>query len=502
MTNPTFDKLEEALREITDLQAAAALLEWDQQTYMPPGGAPARARQLATLEKTAHSRLVSDDIGKLLDDLKDLEAAGPYDAYPVALIRLARRRYDRARKIPPDFAAELTAHNAATYHAWTKARPANDFATIQPYLERNVELSRQWANYIGDYERIADPLIEAADFGMTTSRVETLFAELRQQLVPLVQAIAERPPVDTACLHQHFPADKQRAFGEHVVKHFGYDFTRGRQDKTHHPFMIGFSINDVRITTRFKEDDLSEALFSTMHEAGHALYELGIDPACEGTLLAHGASSAVHESQSRLWENLVGRSRPFWNHFYPQLQQTFPDQLATVDLDTFYHAINAVAPSLIRTDADEVTYNLHVMIRFQLGLDLLEGRLAVADLPDAWRAAYQRDLGITPPDDKDGVLQDVHWFSYLIGGNFQCYTLGNIMNAQFFAAALRAHPDIPTDIEKGRFDTLRTWLQQNIHRHGSTFTADELIQQTTNQPLSVTPYIQYLHNKYTKLYDL
>ena len=469
---------------------------------MPPGGAAARARQLATLEKISHTRLVNDEMGRLLDDLKDFEAAGPYDAYPVALIRLARRHYDRARKIPPQFAAEITAHNSAAYHAWTAARPANDFAAVRPYLERTVELSRQWANYIGGYQRIADPLIEAVDFGMTTTRVETLFAELRQQLVPLVKAIAERPTVDASCLHQHFPEDKQRAFGEHVIKQFGYDFTRGRQDKTHHPFMITFSLNDVRITTRFLENDLGEGLFSTMHEAGHALYELGIDGAYEGTLLAHGASSAIHESQSRLWENLVGRSQPFWNHFYPQLQQTFPDQLGSVDLDTFYRAINRVQPSLIRTDADEVTYNLHVMIRFQLGLDLLEGRLAVADLPDAWRAAYQRDLGVTPPDDKDGLLQDVHWFSYLIGGTFQCYTLGNIMNAQFFEAALAAHPDIPAEIETGRFETLRAWLQQNIHRHGSTFTADELIQRTTGKPLSVEPYIRYLRNKYEKLYDL
>jgi carboxypeptidase Taq len=308
--------------------------------------------------------------------------------------------------------------------------------------------------------------------------------------------------VDDACLHKTFPEAQQIAFGLDIVRRFGYDLERGRLDKSPHPFTTKFSIGDVRITTRVRENDLGDALFSTLHEAGHGMYEQGIRQEFEGTPLARGTSAGVHESQSRLWENLVGRSRGFWKFFYPKLQEVFIEQLGSVPLDTFYRAINKVTPSLIRTDADEVTYNLHVMIRFGLELELLDGKLAMRDLPEVWRERYNSDLGILPPDDRDGVLQDVHWYSGIIGGAFQGYTLGNILNAQFFEAALRAHLEIPSEIEQGKFDTLHSWLKENIYQHGSKFTTSELVQRVTGGPMSIGPYIRYLRSKYGELYTL
>lgn len=490
------------LQEINDLGSAAALLNWDQTTYMPPGGATARGRQLATLQRLAHEKFTDSAIGHLLDDLQPYGESLPYAADDAALLRLTRRKYELATKVPADFVSELAQHTTAAYEVWTQARPANNFARTRPYLEKTLDLSRRLAAFFPGYEHIADPLIDQADYGMKVATLRPLFAELSALLMPLVQTISEQKAADDRCLHQPFPEDEQLAFGLAIIKQFGYDFARGRQDKTHHPFMTKFSLGDVRITTRVKPDDLGEALFSTMHEAGHALYEQGIDMKFEGTPLADGTSSGVHESQSRLWENIVGRSLGFWEHYYPKLQATFPTQLAQVSLDTFYRAINKVQRSLIRTDADEVTYNLHVIIRFELELALLEGKLAVADLPDAWHEQYTTKLGITAPNDSDGVLQDVHWFASLIGGAFQGYTLGNVLAAQFYAAALRAHPAIPNEISAGEFTTLHTWLREHVYRHGSKFTTTELVQQATGEPLNITHYADYLHTKYGAMYML
>ncbi len=363
-------------------------------------------------------------------------------------------------------------------------------------------MSRELANFFPGYEHIADPLIDYADPGMKTQTIQQLFSELRQGLVPISQAILAQPRADDSCLRQHFPEAEQLAFGAGIARQIGYDFERGRIDKTHHPFMTKFSLGDIRITTRVKEDELGENLFSVIHEAGHAMYELGIRMELEGTPLANGTSAGVHESQSRTWENLVGRSLGFWEHFYPRLQAAFSGQLANVPLETFYRAINKVDRSLIRTDADEVTYNLHVMIRFDLELALLEGRLAVRDLPEAWHARYQEDLGLRAPDDRDGVLQDVHWFGGWIGGAFQGYTLGNILGAQFFEVALKAHPEIPGEIAQGRFDILRGWLTENLYQHGRKFTTSELVARVTGGSISIQPYLNYLKTKYGTLYTL
>ncbi len=495
-------ELKSRLQEVFDLEHAGAVLYWDQATYMPPGGAEARGRQIALLSRLAHERLTDPQIGRLLDALQPYADSLPYDSDDAGLIRVTRREYEKAVRVPPALVAEMASHFAATYQAWTEARPANDFAQMQPLLEKTLDLSRRLAECFPGYERIADPLIALADYGMTTAKVQAVFAELRAALVPLVQAIASQEPADNACLLQHFPEAEQLAFGLEVIRDYGYDFERGRQDKTHHPFMTKFSLGDVRITTRVQERDLGDALFSTLHEAGHAMYGQGINRAFEGTPLATGTSAGVHESQSRLWENLVGRSRAFWEHYYPRLQARFPEQLGRVPLDTFYRAINRVQPSLIRVDADEVTYNLHVMIRFDLEVQLLEGTLAVKDLPEAWRARYQADLGVAAPDDCNGVLQDVHWYSGRIGGVFQGYTLGNIMSALFYGAAVAAHPAIPAEIAQGKFETLRGWLRERVYQHGSKFTAEELIQRVDGGALRIEPYIHYLRTKYGELYRL
>ena len=495
-------ELRARLQEIDDLTAAGALLHWDQSTYMPRGGAAARGRQMATLARLSHEKATDPAVGRLLEELRPYEESLPYDHDDAALIRVARRGYERLTKVPAELVAELHAHAAASYQLWTQARPANDMQRVLPALERTLELSRRIADCFPGYDHIADPLIDFADYGMRAETVRALFAELRAELAPLAQAITAQPPADDSCLHQRFPEAEQLAFGEQLARRLGYDFERGRQDKTHHPFATKFSVGDVRITTRVKENDLSEALFSTIHEAGHAMYEQGVNPAFEGTPLCGGTSAGVHESQSRLWENLVGRSRPFWEHFYPQLQATFPEQLGAVSLESFYRAINKVQRSLIRTDADEVTYNLHVMIRFDLELALLEGSLAVKDLAEAWNARYSEDLGITPPDYKDGALQDVHWFSGLIGGAFQGYTIGNILSAQFFEAARAARPEIDEEIAKGEFGTLHGWLREQIYQHGSKYTTAELVERVTGGPLSIKPYMAYLRRKYGELYAL
>jgi carboxypeptidase Taq len=499
---PKFEELKTRLQEVEDLKLANALLYWDQTTYMPPEGAEARGRQSAILSRLAHEKFTDPAIGRLLDDLQAYEKEMPYDSDEASLIRVARRNYEKAVKVPSAFVAEVSNHSAAIYQAWVAARPENNFAGVQPYLEKTLELSRRYADYYPGHEHVIDPLIDDADQGMKASTIKPLFAELRKQLVPIVEAITAQPPAENALLHRVFPEADQWAFGIDVIRRLGYDFQRGRQDKTHHPFTTKFSLGDVRITTHIYENDLASGLFSTIHEAGHAMYEQGICMDYEATPLGDGTSAGVHESQSRLWENIIGRSRGFWRFFYPRLQATFPNQLEQVPLDAFYRAINKVQRSLIRTDADEVTYNLHVMLRFDFEMAMLEGNLAIRDLPEAWRERFKVDLGVVPPDDRDGAMQDVHWFSGFIGGAFQGYTLGNILSAQFLESALAAHSEIPGQIEQGEFGTLHAWLKDNIYQYGSKFTATEIVQRATGGPLSIDPYIRYLRTKYGELYQL
>ena len=493
-------ELKRRLSEIYDLNAAKSVLTWDEATYMPKGGAAARGRQAALLERLAHERSVDPALGRLIDRLEP--QADRLSNDDANLVRIARRDFERAIKVPAEYVARLNAHNSAAYNAWISARPANDFAAMIPFLEKTLELSREYASFFAPYDRIADPMIDAADERMTTATIQGLFAELRRELVPLVRAISEEPPIDDACLRRSFGEAEQIGFGLSVAAQMGYDLERGRLDLTRHPFCTRFATGDVRITTRVSANHIGDALFSTLHEAGHAMYEQGVNPIYEGTPLGRGILSGMHESQSRLWENVVARSRPFWEHYYPKLQATFPDQLGSVTLETFYRAINKVEPSLIRTDADEITYNLHIMLRFDLEQNLLEGTLRVRDLPEAWRAGMQADIGVAPPDDRDGCLQDVHWFFERIGGEFQGYAIGNILSAQFFAAATGAHPDILSEIACGRFDTLRGWLTDNIYRHGRALMPDQIVLKATGSPMTMAPYLAYLRTKYGELYRL
>ncbi len=495
-------ELKARLREISDLSSAGAVLSWDQATYMPVGGADARGRQMAMLSRLAHERSVAPAIGKLIESLVSFGAGLPKDSDDARLIRVARRNYEKAIKVPADYVARANENASASYQAWTQARPANDFKRMVPYLEKTLDLSREYSSFFAPYRHIADPHIDDADEGMTTASIKKLFGELKRGLVPLVNAICDQPEADDSCIRQDFAKPTQLEFAKHAAEQMGYDFTRGRLDLTHHPFCTRFSAGDVRITTRVNEVDLGDALFSSVHEAGHAMYEQGVDPALAGTPLGHGTSAGVHESQSRLWENIVARSRGFWDYFYPSLERAFADQLANVPLVVFHRAINKVARSLIRTDADEVTYNLHIMLRFDLEVKMLEGKLDVKDLPEAWRVGMRADLGIEPPDDRDGCLQDVHWYSGGIGGAFQSYTIGNILAAQFYAAALRAHPDIPDQIAHGEFGTLHGWLRENIYRHGAKFPPNEIVKRATGAAMTMGPYLDYLRGKYGELYEL
>jgi carboxypeptidase Taq len=495
-------ELKRLLLEIDDLGAAGAVLSWDQATYMPKNGAGARGRQSAILSKLVHEKSVDPVLGKLLDELESYASSLPGDSDEASLIRVARRDFEKAIKVPTDYVARAREFGSASYDAWTRAKSTNDFAAMRPFLEKAVDLSREYAAFFAPYNHVADPLIDDADEGMTTASMCTLFAELRKELVPIVCAISDQPTVGDHCLRGTFSEPAQLDFGLSVVKQIGYDLERGRLDKTHHPFCTKFSAGDVRITTRVDESKIGEALFSTLHEAGHALYEQGVSSRLEGTPLASGASAGVHESQSRLWENLVGRSRAFWQHFYPVLQHIFPDQLRGATLERFYRAINKVERSLIRTDADEVTYNLHIMMRFDLELELLEGHLQVKDLPEAWRERMQADFGLIPTDDRDGCLQDVHWYTGAIGGGFQSYTIGNILSAQFYAAATKAHPEIPNEIASGEFCTLHDWLRTHVYQYGRKFKPTELVERATGGEMNLGPYLCYLRAKYGEFYRL
>jgi carboxypeptidase Taq len=481
-SNPILADLRHRLSEIYDLRAASSLLSWDEATYMPNGGSVARGRQLALLRRLAHERFVDPALGQLLDNVES--RADELSADDASLIRVLRRDYEKAIRVPPKYVARANAHRSRSYNAWTRARPANDFAAMIPFLEKTLELSREYASFFAPYDHIADPMIDDADEGLTTATVQHVFADLRRELIPLVRAICDQPPADDRCLHQSFAEVTQLEFGRSVALQMGYDLERGRLDQTHHPFCTKFAAGDVRITTRVRENDIRDALFSTLHEAGHAIYEQAVNAEFEGTPLGRGVSSGVHESQSRLWENVVARSRVFWKHYYPALQRVFADQLGFISLDTFYRAINKVERSLIRTDADEMTYNLHIMLRFDLELQLLEGRLLVKGLPAAWRAGMETDLGIAPPDDRDGCLQDVHWYSGQIGGGFQSYTIGNILSAQFFDAAIKVHPSILAEIANGQFGTLHGWLTNNIYCHGRRFTPEQIVVRATGTQMT------------------
>lgn len=496
------EALRERLNEWFDLRSASAVLEWDQQVNMPPGGASGRAYQLSTLSRIAHEMFTSAKMGAAIEAARSETRDADPDSDGARLVKKVAHDYDKAVRVPPDFVAEFSRVTSLAHEAWQKARPANDFASFAPHLEEVFRLRRAYAEFFAPYDHPYDPMLDDYEQGLTMPKVRAVFDELRPRQVALVRAIAERgTPADGRVLIREFDVVKQWDFGLEVARAFGYDFERGRQDRSAHPFTTTFGLGDVRITTRLYPNLLASSIASTMHETGHALYDQGSRPELDRTPLLGGSSLILHESQSRMWENLVGRSLAFWKAFYPRLKTYFPEQLADTDLIAFHRAMNRVEPSLIRVEADEATYNLHIMLRFDLEILLAEDRLPVSSLPEAWNDKMREYLGITPPNDSDGVMQDVHW-SGGIFGYFPTYALGNLAAAQLWEKIQKDIPDLDRRIEAGQFAPLLGWLRENIYQHGSKFEANELLLRVTGSELTAAPYLQYLETKFGEIYRL
>jgi carboxypeptidase Taq len=493
------EQLKERLGEVADIDRAASVLSWDQQVNMPPGGNEARGQQLATLSKIAQEKFITDEVGRLIDDLKQ-EVNGA-DTDEAALVRVAARNYDKARRVPPSFIAEQAIVTSKAFEAWIEARGKSDFSIFQPHLEKVVELVHKYISFFPPADHPYDTLLDDYEPGMKTADVKVIFDGLRPKQVKLIKAIASSKQVKDDFLFKKFNEKKLLDFSEKIITGFGYDWNRGRQDKAPHPFETTFSVNDVRITTRYESDNPLAMLFSTMHEAGHAMYEQGVNPAYDRTPLGGGTSLAVHESQSRMWENLVGRSLPFWEHYYPALKKLFPSQLDGVSLKSFYKAINKVQPSLIRVNADEATYNLHVMLRLELEIGMVDGSIAVKDLPEIWNTKMEEYLGVTPPDDASGVLQDIHWSGGAVG-YFSTYALGNLVSVQLWEKINKDIRNLDDQLRKGDFSELLAWLRKNIHQHGQKYEPQQLVEKITGSKISSGPYVRYLTKKYSEIYGL
>lgn len=484
-----FRDLRGRMRDFQSLNTAAGLLEWDMEVLMPRGGGEARALQFGAVMRAAHEVLVADETGRLVEELADAARSAAPDDADAALWRWTEREYRRRRRQPATFVEELASHTSRSQEVWVDARAKNDYALFQPELEKMLELKRRQAAYVGDFADPYDAWLEEYEPGMTTANVETLFAGLKPGLVALTAKIAARaetvrPPELTGS----FPVERQRVFCEEIARAMGFDFDRGRLDVSTHPFSAGISRDDVRLTTRYREEMPFSSLFGVMHEAGHGLYEQNVSDELKLTPLCHGATMAAHESQSRLWENLVGRGRGFWKRHLPRFQELFPAAKA-FDAESIYRAVNRVERSFIRVEADELTYSLHVMLRFDLERSLASGGLRAAELPEAWAAKSREYLGIVPPDAASGVLQDVHWSAGLIG-YFPTYAIGNMISVQLFEAAPRTDD----------YSILLAWLRENVHRHGRKFGAEELVRRATGSPISPEPYLRYLTAKFGELY--
>jgi carboxypeptidase Taq len=493
-----FQELQRRLGEIHDLEKAAGLLSWDEETKMPPAGAAARAEHRATLNRIAHELQVLPELGELFEELRPFEEAHDYDSFEASLIRVARRDFEKAVRVPPDLRAELTRAGSLGYRAWLHAREQEDYGIMLPHLEHNLELRREYIRCFDAHGDPYDVLLDDYEPGMKTAEVEAIFDQLKAVLVPMLRSVADAPPVDDSCLRGRFPHEAQRRFSLSVLERWGMDRAAWRLDRTVHPFAMSMSSGDIRLTTNFHEDSL-HGILSCLHEFGHGVYERQVDPRFDRTPLGHGVSAALHESQSRMWENLVGRSLSTWKFFYPQLQQEFPKQFASVPLEQFHRALNKVQPSLRRVDADEVTYCLHIILRFELERDVLYGNVELRDLPDAFDAKMHEYLGLQPPDCSRGVLQDVHW-SDMSFGYFPTYALGNVVSVQLWERAIGDLGDLDEQFERGEFAPLRAWLGEHVHRHGRVFTPQELLQRTVGAGMDPAPYLGYLERKLGELF--
>jgi carboxypeptidase Taq len=484
---PPLERLKELLGEVADIRHAESVLDWDSRTFMPHAGALARANVSATLTRHAHERFVSDEIGELLEELAPLDD----DSVDAALVRVTRRSWDRARRVPTALAGEMSHATGVAVAAWDGAKAASDFASFVPHLERQLELKHRYIECFPPADTGYDVLLEDYEEGMTTAQVADVFARVKPALVELIEQAGE---VDDAPLRGPFPLERQLEAGRRVLAAFGFDDDSWRLDETPHPFALKPGLGDIRLTTHSDESDLG-SLFSTMHEFGHGVYEFDIDPALARTPLGHGTSSAIHESQSRTWENLVGRSPGFWHWFYPELREIFPAALGGVDESAFVSAVNAIRPGLIRGDADEVSYGLHIILRFELEQELLAGTVAVGDLPEIWNARMKELLGVDVPDDAHGVLQDMHW-SIGFFGYFPTYQLGNVISVQIWERAQADLGGLEEEFARGEFSRLREWLRDNVYRDGSRYPPTELLRRVTGSDLDPAPYLAYLHAKF------
>lgn len=495
------DELVSRLRGTAALASCSALLGWDEQTYLPPGGAGHRAEQLGLLAGMAHQRATDPRIGELLSELESSGAFGG-DTAEGALIREARRDYDRKTKLPQRLVEELSRTCTLAQQAWVGARKKKDFAEFRPWLEKVIGLKREEAGALSVGGEKYDALLDDYEAGATSAAVGAAFAGLRKELVSLLEAIrGSSAKPDGSILTRAYPVEAQRAFGRAAAAAIGFDFERGRLDEAAHPFCSGIGPGDCRLTTRYDERHFPQAFFGTLHEAGHGLYEQGLPAQWFGTPLGEACSLGIHESQSRMWENFVGRGRAFWSHFFPQAREAFPQALGGVDQEAFYRAVNEVRPSFIRVEADEVTYNLHIMLRFELERPLIGGDLAPADVPGAWDEAFARDFGMRPSNPAEGCLQDIHWSAGLVG-YFPTYALGNLYAAQLFETAAAEVGDLEGRFARGEFGPLREWLVEKVHRHGRRYRPAELIERVTGRPPSPEPLLRHLRGKYGELYGV
>jgi carboxypeptidase Taq len=489
-------------KEYSLLHSCGNVLGWDERTYMPRKGSAFRAEQMALLARMTHELLTSPEIGGLLAEVEHSPLVRDQDSAAAANVREIRRSYDRAMKLPKELVEELARVTTRAQQVWQEARQADDFAAFQPWLEKIVKLKQEEASAIGYKQAPYDALLDEYEPGATSAEITRVFADLRAELVPLVGAImasGRKPPREI--LSREYPVEQQQAFGEAAAAAIGFDFEAGRLDVTTHPFCSGMGPGDCRITTRYNARHFNDAFFGILHETGHAIYEQGLDPEQFGTPLGSPASLGIHESQSRLWENQVGRSRSFWEHFFPQARESFPEALADVPLNDFIFAINDVQPSYIRVEADEATYNMHIILRFELEQALMRGDLKPADVPAAWDEKFEQSFQLRPPTNALGCLQDIHWSMGGIG-YFPTYTLGNLYAAQFMEKARQDLGDLDADFRRGEFGRLKSWLNEHIHRPGQRYRAPELCRRLTGRGLSHKPLLGYLRNKYAPLYGI
>lgn len=494
-------KLTELVAEIADIKHSIALLGWDEQVFMPSGGAEERGYMMGTLGKIAHERFTSDEMGKLLEDVKKLLPDLDPDSESYRIISVTAMDFEKTICVPSIFIAERAQIASLAQQAWIEARAKSDFSLFRPHLEKVIELSRRFTSFFPSADHPYDALLDSFEPGMKTAEVKFIFDELRPQQRDLIRAIGQHQQVDDGFLHLAYDEKLMWDFSVKVASAFGYDWKRGRQDPTAHPFCQSIGLDDVRITSRWVPELPFALLFGTMHETGHALYEQGVGHTWSRTALEGGASLGIHESQSRLWENLVGRSHAFWEYFYPQLQDCFKTQLGNVSLDQFYRAINKVQPSFIRVEADEATYNLHIMLRLDLEIAMLEGSIAAKDLPEIWNEKMKDYLGVVPPNDAKGVLQDIHWSGGMLG-YFPTYALGNLISAQLWEKFKTLNPDLDAQLRQGDFSSLLSWLRVKIHQYGRKYEPQELIQRVTKSKIDSGPYLRYLNSKYSEIYGL